>query len=73
MMDLSEIATAAERQGWRKKEVNKGWIFYPPDRTKSGVEIRRRPTEQALKKTVSQMRQRGFIWPPPTTGEEEGS
>ena len=43
-------------------------MFYPPDKTQSGVLIHRNPTEQALKKTVSQMRQRGFVWPPSEAG-----
>ena len=76
MMVLSEIVHAAERQGWRVEEVRKGWRFYPPDGSKSPVVVRRQPTEHSLKFTVSQMRQRGFIWPPPPPikdDEEEGS
>ena len=41
-------------------------MLYPPDPRETGVLVHRQPTEQALKKTISQMRQRGLIWPRPT-------
>ena len=72
MMDADEIIRAGEEQGWRRQETTHGYMIYPPDRTQSGVLFHRQPTEQALKKTLSQMRQRGLVWPPPE-GKPEGN
>jgi hypothetical protein len=65
IVDLREIIHAAEDQGWRIEETTNGLMFYPPDRSESGVLVHRKPSEQGLKKTVSQMRRRDFIWPLP--------
>ena len=67
-MNLRQLEAAARDQGWREEETRDGIMFYPPDKTQSGVLVHRNPTEQALKKTVSQMRQRGFVWPPSEAG-----
>ena len=67
-MNLEELAKAAEQQGWRLEPTTDGLMFLPPDRTRTGVLIHRRPTEQALKKTLSMLRRRGFIWPWPPKG-----
>ena len=66
MMELQEIIKAAEDQGWRVEQTRDGYMLYPPDRSKTGVLVHRQPTEQAIKKTISHMRSRDFVWPPPT-------
>lgn len=63
-MDLRRIAKAAEEQGWRAEDTSNGIMFYPPNLSYTPVLVHRDPTEQALKKTLSQMKQRGLIWPP---------
>ena len=68
MAGLDDIVRAAEDQGWRSEPTRDGVMLYPEDRTSSGVLVHRQPTEQALKKTVSHMRQRGFVWPWPPKG-----
>lgn len=70
-MDLDELSRAALDQGWRIEQTTKGVMLYPPDKQQGGVLVHRQPTEQALKKTVSLMRRRGFIWPPPRKGRGE--
>lgn len=67
-MTLDELEKAADQQGRRLDRTTDGVMFYPPDRTMSGVLIHRRPSEQALKKTLSQLRRRGFVWPWPPKG-----
>lgn len=67
-MTLDELEKAADQQGWRVSPTTDGVMFYPPDRTLSGVLVHRKPTEQGLKKTLSQLRQRGFVWPWPPKG-----
>ena len=64
-MDLGDLERAALQQGWRTEQTTHGVMLYPPDRSLSGVLVHRRPTEQALKKTLSQLRRRGFVWPWP--------
>jgi hypothetical protein len=68
MTTLDEIAHAAAQQGWRLESTKDGLMLYPPDRARTGVLVHRNPTEQALKKTLSQLRRRGFVWPWPPKG-----
>jgi hypothetical protein len=64
-MDLSDVTKAAEQQGWRIEPTRDGYMLYPPDRTKTPVLVHRHAPEHSVKKVISHMRQRDFIWPPP--------
>ena len=57
------VREARQSQGWRVDETKKGWLFFSPFGG-SPVAARRRPTEQGLKKTLNQLKARGFRWPP---------
>jgi hypothetical protein len=66
-MEWRSIRKELEGQGWQIRETSKGFLCYPPDPTRSLVLVHRQPTEQALKKTLSDLKRQGFQWPP---GEE---
>lgn len=63
-LKLDDLIKAAEAQGWRKKDTKMGVLLLPPDPTKTSVLAHRDPPEHTLKKILSQLRQRGFRWPP---------
>lgn len=47
-------------EGWRVEETKKGFMCYPPDKTKSGVMIHKTPSDWRWKKnTTSELRKRG--------------
>lgn len=63
-LKLEDLIGAARRQGWRVTDTKSGVMFYPADPTQGQVLAHRQAPEQALKKTLSQLRRRGLVWPP---------
>ncbi len=68
MMRLREVIKAAKEQGWRVEDTTDGVMLYPPDKRLGCVLVHRDPPEHSLKKAVSQMRHRQFVWPWPPKG-----
>lgn len=47
-------------QGWRVEERSKGWMVYPPDKTKPAITIHRTPSDhRAWRNMISQLRRAG--------------
>lgn len=57
---LELIGKARTWGGWRVEVKDKGWMVYPPDKTKSGVMIHKTPSDwRAWKNVLSELRKRG--------------
>lgn len=62
--DWAKVWQAAEAQGWRTEVKKKGWMLFPPDKSKAPVMVHRTPSDhRALKNTIAEMRRQGFVWP----------
>lgn len=63
--DTKRVAAEARRQGWKIETGSKNYKFIPPDPAMSAVYVAKTPgASNSLKKVISQMKRRGFIWPP---------
>lgn len=63
MFNVKDIIRAAQEQGWRVEEYDRGWKFLPPDTRFSMVVWHKTPSDQrAYRNFLSEMRRRGFKW-----------
>lgn len=64
-MDIRDIVTAAEEQGFRVERTSKGhWAFWPPDKAQGPVYFSGTPSDQrAIRNLIGKLRRAGFIWP----------
>lgn len=67
---ITAILEAAADQGWRLEQTKKGFMLYPPDKSKPGVLVHMTPSDhRAFKNMVAQLRRSGLIWPHPGKGK----
>jgi len=70
--DFDELMTELRRQGWKLVQTGNGhWKATPPDPTKTLVHFAISGEPRAIKNTISDLRKRGFIWPPAGRVEDE--
>ncbi|RDX21303.1 hypothetical protein CE156_10355 [Bifidobacterium breve] len=51
-----------ENQGWRITEKTKGWMCYPPDKTKQAVMIHKTPSDARwYANCMSHLKRSGYI------------
>jgi hypothetical protein len=64
-MDIRDIVTAAEEQGFRVERTSKGhWAFWPSDKTQGPVYFSGTPSDQrAIRNLIGKLRRAGLIWP----------
>lgn len=64
--EVKELVEEAQRQGWRVEIAGSGHIkLFPPDRSLSPVVLASTPSDHRWRdNAISQMRRRGFRWPP---------
>jgi hypothetical protein len=68
--DFRPIVDALRAQGWELTQTERGhWRAAPPDKTKPLVHFAESNEVRALKNCISQLRQSGFVWPPPEDRE----
>lgn len=64
--EIKKIIKEAERQGWRVEMRSKHYMAFPPDKSHGPVTLPVSPSDhRAVKNVLSEMRRRGFQWPPP--------
>jgi len=65
MIHIARLVREAAAQGWTIEETQKGLFFVPPEPSQPKILVHRKPSDIAVKKTISRMRRSGFQWPPP--------
>ncbi len=57
-----ELIDMAEAQGWRVESSKKGWLFYPPDKTKQIVTIHGSASDHRwYMNAVTRLRRSGLV------------
>ncbi len=72
-MEYRDIVHAATEQGWREKQIKKGWRLIPPDPSKQAVTVHRSPSDvRTLRNLLAEMRRQGLVWPWPPQKRRRG-
>ncbi|WP_084634888.1 hypothetical protein [Propionicicella superfundia] len=59
--DLKKLFRSLEAQGARIETAKKGWLIYPPDRSRSIVSIHKTPSDRrSWANMVAELRRSGF-------------
>ncbi len=72
--DFEKMMEEAKRQGWSLKQTSGShWLARPPDPTKTIIYFAISGDPHAFKNVISDMRKRGFVWPPPQEKRPEAA
>lgn len=59
---VKKLIKLAESQGWDVKQTKKGWMFYPPDKSKQLVLIHNTESDKnALPNTIARLKRSGLV------------